>query len=252
MLIKVGGGSGGLASGIHWHMNIANEVTYIATDAQRQKIPWVRIEDRRTGRVTEYLSDDSKLTPAQIAAAPKRVMDCVDCHNRPTHIYTPPDRSVDGAIYAGTIDQSLPFAKQESVAVLAADYPSTPAAVRAIAVDFPAFYRTKYPDIYKTKKASIDRAVAELQTLFTTTRFPEMRVDWRTHPNNVGHMFSMGCFRCHDDHHVSKDGKRITKDCSTCHTILTQTKTAAEFKHPVDIGDLRGVTCADCHSGGGM
>lgn len=253
MLIKTGGGSpaGGQASGIHWHMNIANEVTYLATDRQRQVIPWVRIKDRN-GKVTEYKAEDSKLTDAQIATATTRRMDCVDCHNRPTHIYRSPDRAVDSALFTARIDSSLPFIKQQAVAVLAADYPSTNAALGAIARNLPAYYAKTYPEAYKAKRAQIDGAVASLQQIFQTTRFPEMRVDWRTHPDNLGHFASMGCFRCHDDKHVSKDGKRISKDCHICHTVLPENNATAEFVHPVDIGDLRAVNCADCHTGGGM
>jgi nitrate/TMAO reductase-like tetraheme cytochrome c subunit len=248
MLINVGGGnpSGGLMSGIHWHMNIANEVTYIATDSHRQKIPWVRMRDRRTGQFTDYLSQEAKLTDAQIATAAKRRMDCIDCHSRPAHTYVSPDRAVDKAILAGKIDRSLPFVKQQSVAALVKDNATT------AADDLRAYYRKSYPAIYQTKKASIEASAAAIQQIFSTTRFPEMKVDWRTHPDNIGHMQSTGCFRCHDDQHVSKDGKKISKECTVCHTILSETKTVAEFQHPVDIGDLRGVNCADCHTGGGM
>jgi hypothetical protein len=95
--------------------------------------------------------------------------------------------------------------------------------------------------------------VKSVQEVFRAIRFPEMRVDWRTHPDNLGHFASMGCFRCHDDQHVSKDGKKISKDCQICHTVLPETNAAnAAFEHPVDIGDLRGVNCAECHTGGGM
>jgi hypothetical protein len=253
LLIKTGGGSasGGQTSGIHWHMNIANEVTYVATDPQRQVIPWVRIKDR-DGKVTEYKAEDSKLTDAQIATATRRRMDCVDCHNRPTHIYRSPDRAVDSALANGRIDRSLPFIKQQAVTVLAADYQSTDAAVGAIARNLPAYYQKSYPDAYKAKRAQIDGAVVSLQQIFKAIRFPEMRVDWRTHPDNLGHFASMGCFRCHDDQHVSKDGKRISKDCQICHTVLPEGNSKAVFEHPVDIGDLRAVNCADCHTGGGM
>jgi nitrate/TMAO reductase-like tetraheme cytochrome c subunit len=253
MLIKTGGGTSGagLTSGIHWHMNIANEVTYIATDRQRQVIPWIRVKDRN-GKVTEYRAEGAKLTEAQIATAVQRRMDCVDCHNRPTHIYRSPDRAVDTALRGGKIDRALPFIKQQAVAVLAADYPSTDAGVAAIAKNLPAYYKEHYPDAYTGKKARIDGAVVELQQIFKGIRFPEMRVDWRTHPDNLGHFASMGCFRCHDDQHVSKDGKRISKDCQICHTVLPEPNASAAFEHPVDIGELRDVNCADCHTGGGM
>jgi nitrate/TMAO reductase-like tetraheme cytochrome c subunit len=253
MLIKTGGGSpsGGLTAGIHWHMNIANEVTYIVTDPQRQQIPWVRIKDR-SGHISEYLAEGSKMTAAQIAASPKRRMDCIDCHSRPTHIYVSPDRAVDRALVTGSIDRTLPFVKQQAVAVLAKDYPSTPAATRAIATDLPAYYQKTYPDVYTAKKPAIDRAVAAVQQILSTTRFPEMRTDWRSHPDNVGHFTSMGCFRCHDDQHVSSDGKKLSKDCQLCHTVLSAGQTNAQFEHPVDLGDLRNVNCSDCHTGGGM
>lgn len=254
LLIKIGGGSpkSGIASGIHWHMNIANEVTYIATDRQRQVIPWVRIKDR-SGKVTEYLAADSKLTPAQIAAMPKRRMDCVDCHNRPTHAYPPPDRTVDHAILSGKLDRSLPFVKQQGVLALSKDYASTGEAMQAIARDFGGYYSKNNPEIYAAKKPAIDRGIATLQEIFKVTRFPEMRVDWRTHKDNVGHMYSMGCFRCHDDQHVSREGKRVSKDCNLCHTVLGGTGEAvAEFEHPVDLGDLREFNCTECHNGGPM
>jgi len=37
--------------------------------------------------------------------------------------------------------------------------------------------------------------------------------------NNIGHMDSPGCFRCHDDSHKTKDGMAIGQDCETCHAI---------------------------------
>jgi nitrate/TMAO reductase-like tetraheme cytochrome c subunit len=254
LLMKVGGGNPetGPASGIHWHMSLGNEITYAATDRQRQTIPWVRIRDRQTGRITEYRAEGAKLTDAQLAGATKRRMDCIDCHSRPTHIYVSPDLSVDRALSAGRIDVSLPFIKQQAVAVLAKDYPTTVAALSGIAHDFPAWYQQNQPAAYGAKRKQIDGAVTTLQQIFSTTRFPEMHVDWRTHPNNVGHFTSSGCFRCHDDQHVSKDGKRISKECSTCHTVLADSNSTAAFVHPVDLGDLRGVNCADCHTGGGM
>ena len=246
MLIKTGGGSpaAGMTAGIHWHMNIANKVTYVASDEHRQVIPWVRIEDRE-GHVTEYKAEDSKLTDAQIATAPKRRMDCVDCHNRPTHIYVSPDRAVDAAIVAGRLDRKIPFIKQQAVAALVKDYKTTPAALQGIASDLSTYYKA-------VDRPRVDRTIQTVQQIFESTRFPEMNVDWRTHPNNIGHYLSSGCFRCHDDQHVSKDGKKISKDCTICHEMVTDTKTAAQFQHPVDLGDLRGVTCSDCHNGGGM
>ena len=257
LLIKTGGGDPiyGQAGGIHWHMNIGNIVTY-ASDPKRQNIAWVRIQDLK-GNVTEYTASGAK--PEEIAKMSQRRMDCVDCHNRPTHIYTAPDRSVDDALAARRIDSSLPYIKQQSVQALVGTYKTTPEAMQAIAKAIPAFYSEKYPQVSGAKQPQIQTAVSELQRIFQTTIFPEMKLDWRTHPNNVGHYYFQGCFRCHDGNHVSKDGKTISKDCNSCHTVLSQQEGVSTmsgsingiaFKHPVDLGDLTAVNCSDCHTGG--
>jgi len=261
MLINTGGGSAksGFVTGIHWHMNIANEITYISTDDQRQVIPWVRLKDKE-GRVTEYLAKDATLKPEDIANAPKRRMDCVDCHNRPTHIYVPPNRAVDEALLAGKLDRSLPFIKQQAVQVLVKPYATTDEALKAIATDLENYYRSNYAAKYSQLEGSVKVAITEVQRIFSTTIFPEMKVDWRTHPDNLSHYYSNGCFRCHDGQHVSPEGKVVRNDCNTCHTVLDQSKGGVQimpvqgkgFQHPIDLGDFSGIKCIDCHSGGGQ
>ena len=259
MLLKTGGGdpSTGAPEGIHWHMNISNEITYIATDDKRQVIPYIHVKDLQ-GRVTEYLAKDSPLKPEQIQKLPQHRMDCVDCHNRPTHIYVPPDRAVDESLLAGRIDVTIPFIKQQAVTVLTASYNTNEAAMQGIATDLHKFYSAKYPDVEKNRDADLRKAISEVQRIYRSTTFPEMKLDWKTHPNNIGHFYFPGCFRCHDGQHVSADGKVVPKDCNICHSLLEQQEGAtrlissqgAAFNHPVDIGDLAQVTCSDCHSGG--
>ena len=259
MLIKTGGGdpATGAPEGIHWHMNIANKIDFVATDEQRQVIPYIRVEDMQ-GRVTEYYAKDSKLTKDQIAKAPRHHMDCVDCHNRPTHIYVPPDLAVDQSLLARRIDASLPFIKQQAVSVLTATYATTDAAKQGIASGLQNFYETKYPGVAKTKELEIRDAVTEVQLIFQRTTFPEMKLNWQTHPNNLGHFYFAGCFRCHDGQHVSADGRVVSRECNQCHTLMSQSDAVtayaavppATFQHPVDIGDLTQVNCADCHTGG--
>ena len=256
LLIKTGGGdpSAGVTSGIHWHMNIANEITYAYTDKKHQEIPWVKIKDPQ-GRVTEYRVDGAD--QKTIDGAPKRRMDCVDCHNRPTHIYVPPDRSVDQSLLAQRIDPSLPFIKTQAVTALTAEYKSDDEAMKGIQSSLQSFYQGKYPDLARDHKAMVDQAIAETQRIYRNTIFPVMKVDWRTHPDNVGHFYSSGCFRCHDGQHKSADGKAISSDCTICHTILEQeqgpiapmgTIKGVAFQHPG--GELpEGVKCMDCHNG---
>lgn len=259
LLIKTGGGSAttGMAAGIHWHMNIANEVSYVSTDDQRQEIPWVRLKDQY-GNVTEYRDVRGAPSPDELAALPRRVVDCVDCHNRPSHVYVPPNRAVNDAFVAGRLDASLPFLKRQSVEVLSQPYSTTDEALGAIGESIGGFYRTHYPDLYASRRASVDSAVKELERIYQTYIFPEMKVDWRTHPDNLGHFYFKGCFRCHDGNHVSDTGKVIRSECAICHTALDQTSAGrvlsnpnGEYVHPIDLGDLPVGDCRRCHTGTG-
>ncbi|HLK33956.1 MAG TPA: NapC/NirT family cytochrome c, partial [Terriglobales bacterium] len=189
LLIKTGGGDPGIGmtAGIHWHMNIANEITYVTADKTREAIPYVRVKDMQ-GRVTEYMAKDAPLNKEKIDTLPHRRMDCVDCHNRPTHIYVPPDRAVDQSLLSRRIDSSLPYIKQQGVTVLTASYPTTEQAMEGIATAIRNFYASKYPQLENTKQLEIRGAVTELQHLYRTTTFPEMKIDWKTHPDNIGHL----------------------------------------------------------------
>jgi hypothetical protein len=70
-----------------------------------------------------------------------------------------------------------------------------------------------------TKRQDVEKAVQAAQRIFSRNVFPEMNVQFGTYPNNIGHMDFPGCFRCHDDNHKSKDGKKISQECDTCHSI---------------------------------
>jgi nitrate/TMAO reductase-like tetraheme cytochrome c subunit len=216
LLMKTRGGTdeAGLGRGIHWH--IANPVYYIATDDKRQEIPWVQAE--YDGKVTEYISVDSTLTQADIDNAEKRKMDCVDCHNRASHDFRRPNDSIDEAMAAGLIADDLPFIKQQGVEVLEAAYTTEEEAAAAIA-GVADFYQQNYPDIYTTRQADVEQAVAQLQSIFDRTTFPFMNLDWQSHTNNVGHKDFPGCFRCHDGKHLSQDNEAIRLECNICHAI---------------------------------
>ncbi|MBD0325330.1 MAG: NapC/NirT family cytochrome c [Pyrinomonadaceae bacterium] len=253
LLVHVGGGNPatGPVTGIHWHMNLANEVDYIAMDEQRQDIPWVRFKDRQ-GNVVEYLSRNAQLTPEQIAQAPKRRMDCIDCHNRPAHVYLPPDIALNNAFLAGRLDATLPYLKRQAMELLDKNYSTNDEAIASIASGLDAFYRANYADLYSQKGDSIKAAISEVQRIYQTYFFPEMKTSWRTHPNNIGHLYFQGCFRCHDGEHVSSTGKVISNDCNVCHKVFDQTAALTptqneEFRHPVALGDLAKLRCTVCH-----
>jgi len=145
------------------------------------------------------------------------------------------------------------------VAVLSNTYSTVAEAQSNIASEIRQFYKSKYPEVDRTQSGAIETAVSDVRKIYQSTIFPAMKTDWRSHPDNVGHLYSPGCFRCHDGQHTSAEGKVIPKDCDTCHTIQAQLEGAAtlavpapptSFSHPVDIGDLTQVNCSDCHSGG--
>ncbi len=216
LLMKTGGGTetAGLGRGIHWH--IANPVYYIATDEKRQDIPWVQAE--YSGTVTEYISTDSTLTATDIANAEKRKMDCIDCHNRASHDFQRPSTALDEALAAGTIPADLPAIKAQGTEVLERTYATEEEAAQAIA-GVTDFYKNTYPDVYNSRQADVEKAVAGLQAIFDQSAFPFMNVDWQSHTDNIGHKDFPGCFRCHDGKHLSADNEAIRLECNICHAI---------------------------------
>lgn len=254
MLLNIGGGNPahGPIRGIHWHMEGVNTVEYVAADRKRLVIPWVRVTDQR-GRVTVYRTENKKtrVTDAEAAALPVRRMDCIDCHNRPSHQYLAPNDALDMALAAGRIDDTLPSIKATAARLLAApSYATEGEALAAIDRDL----RAKYPGDVR-----VESAIREVQAIYSGNLFPEMKVRWSEYPNHIGHKITPGCFRCHDGEHVSDSGERISHECNTCHTILAQgrgrelaefTSSGLEFQHPEDIGDdWKTERCDTCHTG---
>jgi nitrate/TMAO reductase-like tetraheme cytochrome c subunit len=216
--IHVGGGSEriGVATGIHWHMNLANEVDYIATDPKRENIGYIRVKDR-TGAVREYYAPG--VTPEQLSVGELRRMDCVDCHNRPAHRFAnSPERAVDDALASGAMPRALPFVRREALAALEGPYADRPTAEREIATRLSAFYRSLPGDLARTRAEEVERAVRATQAAYAKNIFPRMNVTWGTYPNHIGHIESNGCFRCHDDEHKTRDGRAISMECTLCHT----------------------------------
>lgn len=214
--LHVGGGSSrlGIGTGIHWHMNLDNRVEFVSKKNAKgeESVPYVRLTDRQ-GRVHEFFAEG--VTKPQIAGASLQRMDCMDCHNRPAHTFDyTPTRAVDNAMAAGRLPRELPFLRREAVEAVSADYPTRDAARQAIAKRLTDFYRTR-PGI---DPRLVQRAVATTQDVWQTNVFPTMNVKWGTYPNNIGHVDTPGCFRCHDDSHKAADGMVIRQDCELCHT----------------------------------
>jgi nitrate/TMAO reductase-like tetraheme cytochrome c subunit len=263
LLMKIGGEENSLmkGAGIHYHMLLANKVEYIARDADRQKIAWVRIQNE-AGKVTEYQDSDEPLTDAERAKLEVRRMDCMDCHNRPSHKFPTPMHIVNQALEVGAIPRDLPFAKLESVRALDEDYASTADAMDGIREHMTEYYEENYPDVLKKKGKEVAQAVEELQKIYQRSVFPDMKSSWKAYPDNIGHRDFPGCFRCHNERLQSTDGQTIFTDCTKCHLIIAEGNNVDRvnvnltkglpFKHPGDDFDpLTDYTdCTECHDGG--
>jgi nitrate/TMAO reductase-like tetraheme cytochrome c subunit len=217
LVLKTGGGSKrqGLGKGIHWH--IENPIYYYPTDKEEQDIPYVRIVNE-DGTTQEYVDVESGFDPASVDPSQLKEMDCITCHNRITHLVLQPEQSVDKAIANGLIDASLPEFRRQAVEILRAPYNTTQEAVIRIG-SIEEFYKTYYPDIYTEKQSEIQTSIQTVQEIYTASVYPEQKSDWNTHPNNIGHKFSPGCFRCHDGKHLNADQEAIRLECNLCHSI---------------------------------
>jgi nitrate/TMAO reductase-like tetraheme cytochrome c subunit len=214
-------------TGIHGvHLN---HMEYIATDPSRTTIPWVQRENP-DGSETVFTS--SALNGA-MPKGERRVMDCIDCHNRAAHTFVTAEEAINRAMADGAISPELPWVHKEGLELLKASYASQDQARAKIPAQLEAFYKSSNPEVLTSKAALVKAAGTELVTLYCQNVFPDMKVTWGTHPNHIGHMSYPGCFRCHDGDHVSKDGKTITQDCSNCHNLL-----AVEEAKPKVLSDL--------------
>jgi len=244
---------------MHWHYSTTEEIVYAATDPKRLVIPWVRVK-RLDGKERVYRSSDTNISDAEVAKAPKRRMDCVDCHNRPGHTYNPPDVTLNALLAVNLVDPALPEIKRIAVKAFDAEYASREDAQNHIDALIRDFYKTNYPELSVNKKASISAAVKSLQAAYARNYDPSMKVSWKNFPNNQGHRFSPGCFRCHDGKHRSDDGAVLSRDCSLCHLLIERTAASGagrteqavfqvmRYPHPVDIGNAwKDMYCHECH-----
>ncbi len=235
MILKTGGGSldTGQHGGIHWwHIYSDNKIRYLASDERNQEIAWVELTTA-TGEVRVYARDHSKL-PADTEIAKAPVMDCIDCHNRPTHRFLSPEKSMDEVLTSYSALRQLPYYKQEAVKAIKGEYATHEEGVAAVQAALIKYYETEHADFAKQNEALVSQGAREAASIYDRTVFPQMKTNWTTHPNNIGHEEFPGCFRCHNDEMSTSDGKHvIPMDCETCHTFLLQ-----ESTEPLEIANM--------------
>ena len=250
----------GLTEGIHWHINPDIKVEYISTDPKREQITWIRYTNNETGEETIFQEEGLNYTPEQFDTLEVRTMDCLDCHNRPSHNYKSPMTFINTAISAGIIPQDLPEIKMLALEIMGGEYPTKDSALLYIETYVDDYYKSSHPDIYNENKSLVEMAVNGLKSEFSKNIFPEMNVNWKAYPNHIGHLEFNGCFRCHNEQHSDQNGKTISMDCDLCHTIVGQGvpdtlqvaryNESLEFVHPNDPDQYwKEMLCVDCHSG---
>lgn len=217
LVLKTGGGAKreGQGKGIHWH--IVNKVEYFETDSLGQTIPYVRVQNE-DGSTTEYTDVQSGFDPKTIDQTKLREMDCTSCHNRVSHNFKFPATSMDEYMAKKLIDPSLPEIHSQGVKVLSVAYPTQAEGLKAIA-GLDDFYKSNYADFYAKNPDSVKTAVTQIQKIYTDTVFIDNKVNWESHPNNVGHVNTAGCFRCHDGKHLDANQQAIRLECNLCHSI---------------------------------
>lgn len=260
LLMKIGPehSAMGLSEGIHWHINKNFKIEYIAGTKDRENIPWVKLTNLKTGEVKIFMDEENPVDKVAMDTLEKRSMDCMDCHNRPSHIYQSSQSYIDMAIVSGKIPSDIPYIKYAAMQALKLTYPSTQAAHKSIDSTIMAFYQDEQPAVLKKESARIKKAILAINGEYDDNVFPYMKADATQYLNHIGHLESQGCFRCHSDRHKTSKGETISKNCDLCHSILAQgpakhttnvpLMSTMEFQHPVNIRDAwKTAMCSDCH-----
>jgi hypothetical protein len=248
----------GFNEGIHWHINPDVNIDYISENDKREVITYIRFTNKATGEETIFRNPDIPVSDSLIAASETRTMDCIDCHNRPSHNYKSPPVYFDKALLTGDIPGDLPFIKKAAMDILRNNFTGKDTAMSQISEHILNFYKTGYPEIYAAKSETIAKSISSIQKDYSQNTFPSMKVTYDAYPEHIGHLETEGCFRCHNDVFTSDKGKKISKDCDLCHTIIgqgrpgmmkyTNVRETLEFQHPVDIGTAwKEANCSECH-----
>jgi formate-dependent nitrite reductase cytochrome c552 subunit len=207
---------------------------YFPSDESRQNIPVV--ERTENGKTVRFVAADAKPEVVQAAndESKWRVMDCMDCHNRPSHTYQLPERALNESLVNGDIPANLPWAKKHGLEVMKAEYKTQDDAAQRLPAAFAKLYQDQHPDVYASRHGDIEKAAQGVLAAWKRNVFPEMKVKWGGYPNNLGHTDFPGCFRCHDDNHASQSGQKVSQDCNSCHGLLAMDE--ANPKVLTDIG----------------
>ncbi len=260
LIMKIGPefSSMGQAEGIHWHINKNFKMEYIASKNDRESIPWVKMTNLKTGEVKIFMDEENPLNKKAMDTLEKRTMDCMDCHNRPSHLYNSPTTYINAAFVSGKIPKDIPYMKKATMEALKVSFTNMDTAMMSINNSIMGFYKDEHPEVLAKEAVRIKNAIAAVQVEYKQNAFPFMRADATKYLNHIGHLESDGCFRCHSDRHKTAKGETISRSCDLCHTIVSQGPTGKivagavnmplEFVHPKEIrGKWKTAFCTECH-----
>jgi nitrate/TMAO reductase-like tetraheme cytochrome c subunit len=248
----------GLTEGIHWHINPDVSIEYISDGDKRENIAYVKYTNKSTGEVHIYRSEELPITDSVINSTAARTMDCIDCHNRPSHHYLSPPNYFDKAMISGLVPSKIPFIKKIAMRLLKEPFNDKDTALAYFDTEIRNYYLNEHPDYLNGDTLLLGKAIAGIQQVWSQNTFPRMKVTYDAYPDHIGHLETNGCFRCHNNQFKSETGRVISKDCNLCHTIigqgnpgameLTNVRDTLTFRHPVDIGnDWADYNCSECH-----
>jgi len=214
--IKIDAGGSGHQPGAHWHVGNDNQVSY--TSLEDKRLTMIEVQSRhadgstRIFRNRRFNGQDNETKP--------RVMDCIDCHNRATHIYKNAEDVIDEQIRLGKLDRRLPYIKKEALAALLTSYPTLDAAEKGIFNRMANVYKRQFPEAALKQTGALAQAVTQLQEASLTYIHPQMNIVWGSYPSHIGHQRELGCFRCHNADLIDENNQSIRHDCTMCHSIL--------------------------------
>lgn len=206
-----------VAHGIHWHTSGNHSVWYTAAPNDRNDIRTVVVENK-DGTRTTYVKSGQPAAPAPEAAT-RRLMDCMDCHNRTGHPFLGPEAAIDQKLLTGRIPAELPYIRQQALTAVTATYPDRVAGRIAISRAIHDWYAEHYPELARQKGDRITAAIAGIVEALEENVFPAMTVTWTTYDTMLGHA---GCFRCHNDRLHDAHGRTIPTACDICHAVLAE------------------------------
>lgn len=204
--------------GIHWHVSDNVKVEYEPLDEKRTSIGRIKVS-KRSGVTEEYFIDgpDGK----DESEIQWRTMDCVDCHNRPTHVYDDLQETIDFGLFSKKIDPSIPGIREDSFTVLEKQYPSREEAKEQIIETLLSLQAERNGQEFVSEHESkLVESGAYLLKAYLDNVWPRMNISWGTYKGHNGHQNEdegFGCFRCHNEEHETEFGKTISQSCDLCH-----------------------------------